>query len=64
MPSCCAVGVLGALQKKRMAQHGFDMERYQHLVRTRERCARYLQAQADAPSLKGGAAAAAGEDGQ
>jgi hypothetical protein len=47
---CC--GFACCLQKKRMAQHGFDMERYQHLMRTRDRYARYLQAQADAPPLK------------
>lgn len=36
------------LQDKKMSEKGFDLETYQHLMRTRERYRRYLASQAEA----------------
>lgn len=37
-----------------MAERGFDLDRYQHLMRTRDRYKRYLAAQEDSEPLRGG----------
>jgi hypothetical protein len=49
---CCSL-----LQEKRMAEKGFDLDRYQHLMRTRDRYRRYLAAQEEAAGTDDGAAA-------
>jgi hypothetical protein len=43
-----------------MAEKGFDLDRYQHLMRTRERYRRYLAAQEEASSAEADAASAEG----
>jgi hypothetical protein len=42
-----------------MAEKGFDLDRYQHLMRTRERYRRYLAAQEDASSAEADGATSA-----
>eukprot|EP00878_Enallax_costatus_P004306 GHUV01004537.1.p1 GENE.GHUV01004537.1~~GHUV01004537.1.p1 ORF type:complete len:233 (+),score=69.67 GHUV01004537.1:1781-2479(+) len=39
--------------EKKMTEKGFDVEKYQHLMRTRERYKRYLASQAEAMPLSG-----------
>ncbi|WIA32137.1 hypothetical protein OEZ86_002987 [Tetradesmus obliquus] len=46
--------------EKRMAEKGFDLDRYQHLMRTRDRYRRYLAAQEDALATESAEGAAAG----
>lgn len=43
-----------------MAEKGFDLDRYQHLMRTRDRYRRYLAAQEDALATESAEGAAAG----
>jgi hypothetical protein len=43
-----------------MAEKGFDLDRYQHLMRTRERYRRYLAAQEEATSAEADSISAEG----
>jgi hypothetical protein len=48
--SCCLKPLL-LVQHKRMSENNFNLKRYQHLMRTRERYQRYLAASAGAPRV-------------